>query len=531
MKKILYKPLNNFFMKKIMGKKIIGKGSKEEINDLCNKVSKSILKIDNSLNEETISKIIANKLKLLFTENTFKNSLLGADGLAGDNKIFLDKKMFDNIVNKDIEQLQDDHDYHVIVHECIHKLQRTKLFYHMKEVRGFVEGATELMAIRATSRNRSTVDDDIKVNFPNSGSYTFLVSLMAQFEVLYGKDSVKNYALFSNMELLDKVQESLGKENYEMLREDMNRQARNKSPKYRDFNNWQNILMQSYFNEKIGNVSDKESAEKLLEQLKDLDNVRVRIKDDDFYKNYYNETLKSLKDIYPEIDLDKNKYEEREFYPVIYDDEVRKKMDDKAFMDISSTVRTVKEFKELNLENYKRYRYTKENEIYDFITYNNIPKWMYQINTKDGSMLTLFAIGNTEKVFQDEEKKYGLKTENGKTSFTIKQTGNNIDNLELEEIPINIDKKDIYLKMLDNEKIEIKSENIFEKIKRIFKKQEMLLPYYEVKEQNNFHNEKKSWELDSETKQKIKDKNIILANEIAQKGKDININKYEERNV
>ncbi len=79
--------------------------------------------------------------------------------------------------------------------------------------------------------------------------------------------------------------------------------------------------------------------------------------------------------------------------------------------------------------------------------------------------------------------------------------GNRIDNEQLEEIPLGITKEEIYIKMLEDERTGILAESLFEKLKRIFRKQKQLPPYDEVKGKISDSGQRASWELTEEQKE------------------------------
>ena len=382
------------------GKKILGKASKDEKEAMCKIVSKAISKLDSKRTEEQIYSKIGKKLKVIFTEQLPKFS--GSVGMQRFNTIYIDKDDFDKMVNSKPEELQDSFVYNTIVHECIHKLQKTKILYKGKSVRGFVEGATELFASRATYRNRSTFSGDgiFSCNFPSS-PYLKETSIIAQLEVLYGKEIVEDYALRQDTTLFEKLIETVGEENFNTIAKDMHLSVQGKEPLV-GFFSLQNIIMNNYFEKQLRNVNTKEAAEEYLEQLKQLDKVRLRKKGDNSYKEYYERKLEELSQKFSELDTKKYAYKQAEFYPVIYFDEQIKEMDSNT-LDTFWYTEDVEEFKNIDLDEYKRYRYIQDGKIFEMITKRNEP---YKCQTIDehGYGYVGFIFDNGRRFIKEQKR-------------------------------------------------------------------------------------------------------------------------------
>jgi len=423
--------------------------------------------------------------------------------------MYIDKKDADKICYSNPEKLIDNISYRTIVHEIIHILQ-SKISYKGKEIRGFVEGATELMALRATTKERSYHEGEFSANFPGS-PYINLVSLMAQFEVMFGKDLLEEFALHKESTLLDKVKEEFGTEVYESLRKDMNANSRNKETQL-SVNDWQNSLLRIYFDKKIENVNNQEEAEKFLEKLKEMDRVRIRIKGDNFYQEYYSKTLERLKTRYPNLDEKQYQYEQYQFHPAIYRDEMIKKMDKHTLFSIPLPT-NIEDFEKLNIEDYKRYRLMLNSNIFELITYKGQAS-IFTFMNQNGQMKNLLSNLVQRKVNINDV----ITEKDGQVFINTNLIFNNVEvgTQEMEEIPLNVSKKKIYEQMVNSEEDDIKFATFWEKLKMKFSKQKRLPPYSEVAEKEEI---KKSWELNPEEKQEALEP-IIINEETVHKKND-----------
>ena len=531
MKKAHYGPYYRFLVNRFYGKKIIGRGSQEEVNSLCKIVAKTIAKVDSKRTEEEILKDLSKKLKITFTEQLPVMS--GAQGLSSFNTIFIDKEDFDGTIEAKPEDLIDNGNYETIVHESIHKLQSPRRQYRGTNIVGFIEGATELMALRANSKPRShdRYDGSVKWNFPPT-AYNNLVSIVAQLEVMFGKENTEDFALRSDMGLMDKTIELLGKRDFKDLGRDLARDARGKEPGT-PITHWQNILMQRYFDGKIRNINSQEQAESFLEQLKELEKVRIKVKNEDYYEKFYRSKLDILKQKFPELDVEKYSYKETEFYPKIYFDEEIRIMDRETLNRGIIIPETLEEFESLDLSKYKRYRFVKDQSIYEAVVRDN-KDVMFNFIDEDNRPLVKYLGGK----FKDRDvlaAGLDVVVEDGKVTFSSNPPIGkySIDAQEMEEIPLNVNKKDIYEEMLEREKLDIMTETFGEKIARIFRRQKKLPPYTEILpyEQQaatpNNSNEKPSWELTEEQRQKANSVEIKLQNQENTKSELIENNKKE----
>ena len=518
MKKAYYGLYFRFLMNKIHGKKIVGKASRNEIEELCKKVAKSIAQVNSRMTEEEIYEELVRKSKIVYTEQL--PAFSGSQGIAILNTIFIDQSTAFQIINNEIDKQQDSEDFHVIVHECIHKLQHSKLTYRGKSVRGFIEGATELMALRAARKERSHYyGDGISTNFPKT-AYSNQVSIMAQLEVIFGKEILEDYVFTpQSQDLLDRLRELLGDEQFELLRNDMTQDSKQKETEY-DFYYWQDTLLETYFDAEIGNIHSQEEAEKYLSRLKQMESVRIKIDGDDTFKNYYLDKLNALLKIFPDLDSEKYGYEECKFYPELYYEEEIKRLDDDILKHLTPHFGTIEDFQNINLEDYKRYRLVKDDKIFEVLTRNGEVRLLLSID-EDGEYAFFYTDNNNslqqasvgaifEKKIDDTynllaESGVSVRSEDGKILLSVNPplADSSLENEEMEEIPLNVTKKEIYDQMLIDESDGLKIETWFEKLKRFFTRPKMLPPYSQIHEETTVESFRERYELTQEEKEQI----------------------------
>ena len=527
MKRAHYGPYYRFLMNHIYGKKIIGRGTKEEVNRLSKIVASTISKVDSKRTEEEVFNDLNKRLKITFTEQLPVFS--GAKGMSSFNTIYIDKEDYDKTVIHKPEELVDKFAYNTIVHESIHKLQSPRKFYKGTSITGFVEGATELFTLRANCKERShdSHDKKIQYNFPPT-DYNNLVSIVSQLEVMFGKENAEDFALRSDMTLMEKTADLLGKRDFKDLGRDLTRDARGRKPGT-PILHWQNILMQRYFDGKIRNINSQDEAERFLEQLKALEKVRMKAKGENYYEKYYKSKLENLKEKYPEIDVDKYGYREAEFYPKIYFDEEIKAMDRRA-IDAIYTPQTLEEFQELDLSKYKRYRFVKDKTIYEAIVKDGKDvKFQYIDENKNSDNIW---ISDRVKSLREKESGLSISLQDGKVVLSVNPPFGqySIENQEMEEIPLKVNKKDIYERMLEIEESDRITATFGEKIARIFRRQKKLPPYSEVKKQEQqtqkTENNRPSWEITDEEKQKANSVDVKLSN---QENKSLELNQNSKK--
>lgn len=371
MRRSFHGPFLRYLIKSSENKRIVGVATKDEVEVICQKVAQSIANATSNKTEKEIYDKLINRFKVVCTENLNADNSTGGFAISYRNEIYIDYFDFESIINSDIEELFDSQEYDAIVHECIHILQRLFEKDDIERYEGFVEGATEWMANRATLRRRSSSNlYDELLNFPQISTYVYEVLIMEQFAIIFGTDVVEKFALDSDQVLLDKIKELLGDTLFESLRNDMNNNNEGA------LCSWQDIILEKYFNNEFGNIDSKEKAEAYLRKLKQMDYARMRRKDDTTFKDYYIQKLVALSEQYPNLDTQTYAYSEPEFYPPIYEDEYEKTLDNISFRTICTNVglpKNSEELKALNLDRFKRHSLIKNGHIFEAITLDGNP--------------------------------------------------------------------------------------------------------------------------------------------------------------
>lgn len=367
MEKAYIGPIQRIRLKHREGKKIIGKASGDEKGNLCSIVERALAN-NTSLSEEEIRANLRTKLKILYAEDIKKTRTMA---FCKGNTIILNESTKDlvlkrNNTNVAIKALR------IVIHECIHKIQNLSDRYEGINIRGIYEGATELIARRAAGyRPKSMSAENYKCNVPLD-AYPLEVAIMAQIEVIFGKRIFEAFTLKGDTVLLKHMVSIYGWKFFKQFANNLN-SLKCGIKRAQKCIEMQDELMHVYFNREYHNIKDVNSAEKFLTKLRELDHIRIHKDGDETLRIYYEETLKRLKQRFPGLDNEKYEYQEVEFYPEIYLDEQIEHLDNYALYNLS--VKNPDEFVKLDLNNYKRYRIIRGENIYEIITYKGQPKF------------------------------------------------------------------------------------------------------------------------------------------------------------
>ncbi len=479
MKKSFYGPIYRLATRYIHSFKIVGKASKDELEMIYRKVAKQISTVDRIHTEEEIFNAL-NTGKIVYTEilPSFSGTRAAYDGL---NNIFIPKEDADLILSKTNEQLFDTGSFSTFVHEAIHKLQNTKLIYKGYPIRGMVEGATELMALRANYKNRSFTFNGESYNF-NQSPYYHLVSIMAQLEVIFGEDLMQRFAFNGDPELMNQFKNMIGKDYFGFICQDTYLESRGKETKF-NFQYLQDFILDTCFDKLFNQVNNLQDAEQYLDKLKKMESVRARIKGDNKFQQYYETQLNKLLEKFPELNREKYKYRQCEFNPEWYEDEKEEFFRDMAISAIP-TPKTLEEFLKFDVESIKRYRLEKDEHLYEVIQYGDQKLLIQLIRPHRASIC--HEKGSPMKYIDEENKPYQtsfrIRSENGKTYLSVCDNGRGVDfsEAEMQEIPSGITPEDIYKIMKEDEIADLKMETLWEKLSRIFRRQKRLPPFEEI---------------------------------------------------
>ena len=508
MRPAFYGPFYRFLNSKIYCKRIIGVATADEKEIFCEKLANIVSKIDTTRTKEEVYKGISKRLKLVLTES-IPSFGVGSRAMAGNNSLFINKEDVDLLINGNEQEFLNNTVIHTIVHEAIHKLQfSSKPFattYKGKSILGFIEGATELKSIEGIFRNKSHIDhlEEKRFNFAST-PYNYAVAVMKQLEVIFGKEAVDRFAFRRDTKILDDLENLIGEKNYEALRSDLKIVGLNKRIKP-SFENHQNNLCRIYFDSSIKKIQTQDEAEQLLLKMQEMDKNRIKEKDgtDTFFEDYYKKIASELKNRFPNISQELIEYDGPKFYPLIYQDEAIGLLDERLYNTFST--QNFDEFNNLDFSPFKRYRYTEGANVYEIITENGTPKYFGMV-TNEGDTYYKYIkdkiapkfIESNFKIKNEEDNKLYLSI--GRPLSKIE-----IENQELMEVPLNLDKKVIYNDMVES----LKPRGFWEKLRNKLTRTKALPPYVEKTETSLA---KKSWELSPNEIKKINSHGINFQN-------------------
>lgn len=204
----------------IVGFRVVGKISKNEQEEINHIIAEKIASIDQIRSKEDIENIL-DKGNIMEIETVF--SKVSANGPAGmyqpdTNNLYLHGDVIDALLDDTAEFV----DLSIVVHECIHKIQKTKLFFRGKEVRSLMEGATEYATQKILNEKRSFVSgtgkNKIRYNMGQC-AYQDNVSIVEQLDIVLENNEMLKYALdSSNNYALKKLTQEYGKGFFETIR-------------------------------------------------------------------------------------------------------------------------------------------------------------------------------------------------------------------------------------------------------------------------------------------------------------------------
>ncbi|MCL2860017.1 MAG: hypothetical protein FWF46_05590 [Oscillospiraceae bacterium] len=203
------------------------------------------------------------------------------------------------------------------LHEIIHKIQFSKGFIIKDyiEMPGFIEGATESMAIDAFSDRQRSRDEinSINSNLTNSTMYGYEVLIVRQMGALLGDSKLlEEFTLNGDKSFLNEFEKQYGKDLLKKLISFTNFAYEFKDERHPEqkFEEIQNLLLQEAFDKKfeVACHGDEASLTAYLTELNDFKSVRGEIEGGifnknykgDYYKDYYNGKLSKIAKIFDE---------------------------------------------------------------------------------------------------------------------------------------------------------------------------------------------------------------------------------------
>ncbi len=451
MKKFFYLPIPVRLVNMLMGKSTIGKLDKNEKRILAEKIAYFISKEDNIHSKEELIELINKKLNIYVTRQV-SNSFNVIGGSQLGNMNFLDIDDVNFALNEDIENLYDN-SFNTLVHEGIHFIQKGALHKGARN-RGFIEGVTEFKSTKATTRkNRSYVDTHNKRKYNFRSQYIELVALFNLFEAMFGKDIINKFAFTEDCSFLDELKSLLGKKYYKELRKDMLRLAIGKEDKLLySLESHQDIITSIFLEKLYSNINSNEDAISFLKKMNEINNARFKNIDgkDPSFKKEFEKYSNKIKERFPDINEELLKYNEVEMNPTrtkeeIIDSVSRNYLYSLFTYSFDKKNNMYDKYKELDLSNYRRYRYYKDNVLCELITVNNKPYYFISVDNRGSYVKQYIERVNENNNFKSVE----INKKDGKISFSFLNC--NITNAEFEEVDLGITKHKIYEKNYQDE--------------------------------------------------------------------------------
>lgn len=387
-------------LKPILGYRIVGKINEREKEKINSFIAEKISSIDEIRTEKEIKDIL-DKGNIMKIEPVYsKISSICPAGIyqPNTNNIYLHGEVIDALLDNTPEFM----DLNVVIHENIHKIQKTKLLFRGKDVRGLVEGATEYATQKILNEKRSHVSgmnkNKIRYNMGQC-SYQNNVSIVEQLDIVLGNNEMLKYALDnSNNYALKKLTQEYGKDFFETIRNASAKLLKDDGSDEKELlKQVQDTILYTCYEKKYANIKTKEEAIEFLKELKRLNLARAKIEGDESLEQFYKEKYKVLQEKFLGKDLQDLKYTEPEFYPCYLNKE------EKEYA-IKRWLIPIGERNAEDLDSIKAYR-IQEND-----------KWC-QLITKNGEPIEFFEISDYEPIdskvlYKKDKGLYGIKEPN-----------------------------------------------------------------------------------------------------------------------
>lgn len=285
---------------KIIGFKVGKKINEDVKNNICTNIAKEISTTDSKRSLQEIYEIL-NKGKMRYLIPVISRFGICPYGIydPSTNGIFLREETIESI--KESQKVPG-----TIIHEAIHKLSKLPVIFRGKEIKGFIEGATEYYAYKVKSKLEPDVkktgfllskgnhgQHEIRFNFPPS-PYEEPMSIMAQLEIVLGKEKMEAFALHGNTAILKDIQKQYGKDFYEKMRKATNKLIKDDDGDRLILKECQDAILDVCYEKKYREIQTFDDAIRFLQELKAIDNVRGHVKGDTSFKEFYNEKYKEI---------------------------------------------------------------------------------------------------------------------------------------------------------------------------------------------------------------------------------------------
>ena len=247
-------------------------------------------------------------------------------------------------VNSDIIKLvsfiYDEKKLNFLLHELIHKIQKNivssygtnELLVSLKKnglERTLIETKGMGMKEAGTEFTARVCFNESQRNLVFMGSTAFstigskagapLLSIIEQMHFLLKSDSVFDSTINSNNKFRKEFSKKYGSITYKEIESKLDAFYSGDKKDWELFKYIQDYLLKKCFDKEFKRARTKEEKLQVFKELKEFERYRCKIKGDDFYRNYYEDKLKELKQFYEKKRLDQSEladleYEEIEFF-------------------------------------------------------------------------------------------------------------------------------------------------------------------------------------------------------------------------
>ncbi len=474
--------------------KVTGKSQKTDI------IKKQIEEIISSIDDTRTTEELHNLLSQIDIKEFHykKPKFSGVAGLAHP---------YTNSIYINSESITEEIPIGIIIHETIHKLQRANIFFQGKEVRGFVEGATESYTIRATKTNDvSTMlmeDPKVRVNNLGESPYSSNVIIFNQMETILGKDYMKRYALQGDTKALEEFQKQYGKKLYEKLRKFTNKTALDKytyiGEELEDLKMLQDELLINCYDKKISQISNEAEARQFLEELRKLEEDRIHIEGDTTFIDYYQSKYKALSEKYGSKAVKGMEYTDFEFKP-LYNEKQKEYFRNLPLESLIQPEYSPK------YEELKRYRCQIGDASFDLITEKGEPRGYVYLS--DNEVQVNGGLTKRNGKYVDFKGTCVEVTPEGNFIVSNNERYNAIggilwDNVTLQEVPLGYSQKkwnmEVQKCIEDSERIEnLGIRGLINRIRNLFVKDEPKLLETPTEERKNEFKERIQYNIETQ---------------------------------
>ena len=233
-------------------------------------------------------------------------------------------------------------------HELIHASGGALFNFDNRVKTGFIEGATENAVDKIFGNDKSTIVNGVKFNFSPDVHYEYQVAIIRQMEAVLEMSSIKS-VIEGKIDFFSEFGKRYGNDLLRFLGHRSTRLIEKKGIKNiaQYFDETQNKLLERAFDREFLDIQSIEDAKNYLEKLGNFELTRGLIKDNDYFKNYYESKFQRIKSLLLnfglspesiESELHAFKYHQREFNPLIIKEELIETMQKSVKFKISEYI-------------------------------------------------------------------------------------------------------------------------------------------------------------------------------------------------